>query len=267
MSAGHTLEGRASASTTRCPSRSSSTRSSATRAAADLGRSVLARLPAPTSRRRLSLDTTFYFVRRHDQPVPPSAASRPTGRGARTAWRSSSSTSSRSASSAGSRTRCRARSRPAYAVNAPMTSDQGGLQTGSATPTLVPDRLRPDAQPDRGRELRAAHGLAVRHALPGGDRLARHADVGGGLRRRLRQLRLPAGAGRTPRAGRRSTSSTCASTGPGPSTPGSSAPTSTSRTSTTQRTRRRRSRTTAAGRSMPIRGIPFLPILGIKGMF
>ena len=36
---------------------------------------------------KLTLDTTFYYVRRHDQPVPAAAASRPTAtRARRTAW-------------------------------------------------------------------------------------------------------------------------------------------------------------------------------------
>ena len=87
--------------------------------------------------RRLSLDTTFYYVRRHDLPVPP-ACSPPTGRSARTAlelilkhefterffgWIAY--TLSRS-------------EQTAYAVNAPMLAAPGGTTRTAKPPTWFP---------------------------------------------------------------------------------------------------------------------------------
>ena len=39
-----------------------------------------------TLHEKLTLDTTLYYVRRHDMPVPPAPFTSATGRAARTAW-------------------------------------------------------------------------------------------------------------------------------------------------------------------------------------
>ena len=224
--------------------------------AADLGRSVLARLRAAPHRQALARHDLLLRASATTSRCPSPAASRPRGASARTAWSSSSSTSSRSASSAGSPTRSRAPSRRPTPSTAPRRATGHGLPAdGRAGHDLVPDRLRPDAQPHRRRQLHLAR-LALRHALPARHGRARHADVRGHVRRRLRRLRLPARPHERRRASRPSTSSTCASSARGPSTPGSSARTSTCRTSTTRRTPSSRSTTIGAAAPSPSAASP-----------
>ena len=217
---------------------------------------------------KLSLDTTFYYVERHNEPVAVAGGFAPTGRQRSYGmelilkheftqrffgWIAY--TLSRA-------------EQTAYAVNGASTSNQGmgALQTGAQGDDLVPDRLRPDAQPHRRRQLHVAR-LALRHALPPRDRHARHADVGGHLRRRRR-----------------------------PSTPAGRAPRTRRASPTFNQLDLRAERTWTFNAwqfgayldvqnvynaqnpeftiydyrcrgSEPVRGIPFLPILGVRGIF
>ncbi len=133
-------------------------------------------------------------------------------------------------------------------------------------PHLPPGAIRSAAQPGAGGELPFRQ-LGDRPHLPIHVGDADHADHRFASTTPTSAATRGKSAPPPPRATPPSASSTRASSDASRSRPGPSASTWTCKTCSTATTRKERSTTIATGESAPLRGLPILPILGVRGRF